>query len=86
MSEKRQTPSLGAQFDAWLRQGAKDLHNAVVPAFPDSARSHDELGTPLSPTPQMVTQELGTAHGYQAILDGYASRGQREDQQRGIER
>jgi hypothetical protein len=74
MSEEQKRPSLEGQFAALLRQGAKDLHNAVVPAFPDSARGVDELGTPSSPTPQMVTQDLGADKGYSAMLDSYASK------------
>lgn len=55
-----------------VAQGAKDLHNAIVPAFPDSVRGVDEPGTPLNPTQYMVTQEL---HGYEAELDRAASLG-----------
>jgi hypothetical protein len=41
-----------------------------------------ELGTPLNPTPQMTTQDLGTVHGsYQAMLDSYTAQG-REAQER----
>jgi len=86
MSAQQQRPSVWAELKAMGRQGAKDLHNAVIPAFPQSAHSVDEPGTPLNPTPQMVTQDLGTSQGYQAMLDGYANRGRGQDQERGIER
>ena len=75
MSEQ-QRPSFGGQLNALLREGAKDLHNAIVPAFPTS-RGVDEPGTPLSPTSQMVTADLGTGKedkGYAAMLGGFAAR------------
>ena len=86
MSERSQRPSFGAELRALGRQGAKDLYNAIIPAFPQSAHSQDEPGTPLTPTQAMVTADLGTVHGYQAMLDGYAARGQSRGQERGIER
>ena len=52
-------PKLGAQIDAWLREGAKDLWNAIVPAFPQNQHYVDEQGTPLNPTPQVVTDQMG---------------------------
>lgn len=36
---------------AVVRQGAKDLHNNIVPAFPTYAHGVDEPGTPLNPAP-----------------------------------
>ena len=36
------------QFKAWLAEGAKDLHNHVVPAFPTQTQGVDQPGTPLS--------------------------------------
>jgi len=71
-----------AGLSAWMREGAKDLHNALVPAFPTSARGIDEPGTPLNPTPQMVTDAL---KGYEAELDAAGSRPQPE-QDRAMER
>ena len=85
MSEDNQ-PSLGGQFDAFIRQGAKDLHNAIVPAFPDSMRSADEAGTPLNPTQQMVTQDLEASQGYEAMLDRYAPTPQPEPAREEMER
>jgi hypothetical protein len=87
MAEKSERPSVWAELKALGRQGAKDLHNAVIPAFPDSARSQDEPGTPLNPTPQMVTQDLGGSQNYEAFLDSAAARGRGgQEQDRGIER
>ncbi len=86
----QQRPSLGGQLNAFLRAGAKDLHNAIVPAFPTSARAADEPGTPLSPTSQMVTADLdvGTGDkGYAAMLGGFAARpGPAESKEPGLER
>jgi hypothetical protein len=69
-----QQPKLGAEVRAWMREGAKDLWNAIVPAFPDSMRGTDELGTPLNPTAQNVTQDLGNFHGYDEMLRSHAER------------
>lgn len=80
MSEQ---PSLGGEFKAWMRQGAKDLHSSIVPAFPDSARSQDEAGTPLNPTSQIVTNQVG---GYDAELNTSAARGRSKSEERGMER
>jgi hypothetical protein len=70
-----QQPSLGAELKALGRQGLKDLQNAVLHAFPDSMRLHEEQGTPLSPTSAMVTKDVGTVFGFQETLDSYAARG-----------
>ena len=40
---------LGSELKAWLRQGAKDLHNMIVPAFPTYSHGVDEVGTPGNP-------------------------------------
>ncbi|HEX4131479.1 MAG TPA: hypothetical protein VHZ24_15680 [Pirellulales bacterium] len=63
---------LSGQLEALLRQGAKDLHNAIVPAFPQSAHSLDEPGTPLNPTQQMVTNDVNADSGYQKWLESHA--------------
>ena len=39
---------LKGQAMEFLAQGAKDLHNHVVPAFPTYVHGVDELGTPLN--------------------------------------
>jgi len=70
-----QRPALGAELKALGREGLKDLQNAVLHAFPDSMRLQEEPGAPLSPTQAMVTKDVGTVYGFQAMLDGYASRG-----------
>ena len=69
-----QQPSLESEARSWLREGAKDLWNAVVPAFPDSQRMVDEQGTPLNPTPQVVTAEMGLG------IQDYAHRAQFQQQ------
>jgi hypothetical protein len=70
-----QQPALGAELRALGREGLKDLQNAVLHAFPDSQRLHEEPGAPMSPTQAMVTKDVGTVYGFQHVLDGYASRG-----------
>jgi hypothetical protein len=86
MAEARQQPSIGAELRSVLRGGAKDLWNNVVPAFPQSQHYVDEPGSPLNPTPQQITEDLGTVQGYYAMLDRYAARGRDQDQDRGMER
>jgi len=44
-------------------------------------QTHEEPGTIASPTQAVVTQEIGTVHGYQQMLEGYASRSQPEREQ-----
>jgi hypothetical protein len=75
---------LSGQIDAFIRQGAKDLHNAIVPAFPDSARSMDEPGMPLNPTSQMVTQDLGAS--YEDFLSRHHQEPTQETDRGGMER
>lgn len=86
----QQRPSLGAELKALGREGLKDLQNAVLHAFPDSMRLHEEPGAPLSPTQAMVTKDVGTVYGFQQVLDGYAARGadqgQQQEKDKGIER
>lgn len=65
-------PSFTGQLDSMWREGLKDLQNAILPAFPDSQRGVEEPGTPLNPTPQQVTQDLGNFHGYEQMLDSYS--------------
>jgi hypothetical protein len=36
--------------ESLARQGAKDLHNAIVPAFPAYVHGTDEPGQPLNPS------------------------------------
>jgi len=84
----QQQPALGAELRALGREGLKDLQNAVLHAFPDSMRLEQEPGAPLSPTQAMVTKDVGTVYGFQAALDGYASRGSihGREQDKGMER
>jgi hypothetical protein len=77
MSER---PSFVGELKAMAREGAVDLHNAIVPAFPDSHRGVDMQGTPLAPTSQMVYEDI-QGHEYanesdrehEAMLDRYAA-------------
>lgn len=65
-------PSFSAPLLAAVRQGAKEI-SQVLPAFPDSARPVEEPGTLGNPTPQMITEQIGTLDGYNHMLDTYAS-------------
>lgn len=39
-------PPLFDQFKNWVVQGAKDLHNHIIPAFPAFVHGVDQPGTP----------------------------------------
>lgn len=68
-------PSLNAELKAMGREAVKDIRNTVHETFFGQHEGHGELGTPLNPTPQMTTQDLGTVHGaYETMLEQYASR------------
>jgi hypothetical protein len=83
MSER---PSFGAPLWAALRQGTKEFAQ-LLPAFPDSARPIEEPGTLGNPTPQMITEQIGTLDGYNQMLDSYASRNVgRSEPEQGMER
>lgn len=72
-----QQPSLGAQIRAMAREAVKDVRSTVMETFLGSPENGGEPGTPLHPTMQQVTQDLGNIYGsYQSQLDAYAARGQ----------
>lgn len=86
---KHQLRSLQGELGSMYLQGLNDAHNAIVPAFPDSQRGVDQMGTPLAPTPKVIDQDLDTMNdrSYERMLDKYdsAAREQREED-RGMER
>jgi hypothetical protein len=91
MSNKELQPSTRPSSSSLLwgiwRQGLKDAQNAVLNPWNGVTATHEEPGTIATPTQAMVTQEVGTVHGYRAMLDGYAARApQAHEQERGIER
>jgi hypothetical protein len=73
--KQAQQPDLGAELRAMGREAVKDIRGTMMETFFGSQEMTTEPGVPLSPTPQMVTSDLGTLGGYQATLDTYASRG-----------
>lgn len=81
-----QQPSLTAELKAMGREAVKDIRSTVNEVFLGSPELGGEPGTPLNPTPQQVTQDLGNVYGYKDFLDSYASRGQPEKDERGLER
>jgi hypothetical protein len=66
-------PSFLAPLYAWLRQGTKEVGQAV-PALPSSIRVVEEPGTLANPTQQMVTEQSGTLNKDKSILDRFDSR------------
>jgi hypothetical protein len=85
-----QQPALGAELRAMGREALKDVRGKMMETFFGSQEASMEPGVPLSPTPQMVTNDLGTLGGYQQTLDTYASRGSvhghAQEREKGIER
>ncbi|MDZ4858030.1 MAG: hypothetical protein SGI88_03535 [Candidatus Hydrogenedentes bacterium] len=80
-----QQPSLGAEVKAMAREAVKDVRNTIHEVFFGKGEGMSEQGTPLNPTPQIVTQDMGNVHGYEAMLDGY-SRSGHEQNEKGMER
>lgn len=75
-------PSLGAELKAMGREAVKDIRGTLHQSYFGQPEHMGEMGTPLNPTPQMTTQDLGTVHGtYQSMLDTYAARGQEQQHQ-----
>jgi len=82
-----QQPSLMAELKAMAREGIKDIRSTVNETFLGSPEFGGEPGTPLNPTPQMVTQDMGNVYGsYSQMLDSYAARAPEQEQQREAER
>jgi hypothetical protein len=87
MIEKRnewaeQQPSLSAELKAMAREGIKDVRSTVNETFLGSPELGGEPGTPLNPTPQMVTQDMGTVYGnYSQMLDSYAAKAPEQEEQ-----
>jgi len=78
MSEKKQKIGAG-HVKGMARSGLKEIAQ-VLPAFPaHGVQPIEEAGIAGNPTPQEVVNDKG---GYEAMLNGYASRG---DQQQGRE-
>ena len=55
---RAQQPSLGAELRAMTREAVKDLRGAVHDAAWGQAERFGEPGTPLNPTPQLITADL----------------------------
>lgn len=84
-------PSLGAELKAMGREAIKDIRGTIHESFFGKPEHASELGTPLNPTPQMTTEDLGTVHGsYDEKLDAYKAQGQeaneRNQEREGYER
>src|ERR1700730_4404108 len=58
-----QQPSLSAEMKALAREAVKDVRSTVNEVFLGSPELGGEPGTPLNPTPQQVTKDLGNVYG-----------------------
>lgn len=85
MSHERDPPSTRPSTSSVLwaewRRGLKDLQNAALDPWNGVTQTHEEPGTIGSPTQAMVTQEIGTVHSYQQMLEEYASRSPPEQEE-----
>lgn len=80
-------PSLGAELKAMGREAVKDIRGTLHQTYFGQPEHMGEMGTPLNPTPQMTTQDLGTVHGtYQSMLDAYAARGPEQQHEQEMQR
>lgn len=82
-----QQPSLSAELKAMGREAVKDVRATLHETYFGQAEHMSESGSPLNPTPQMITQDLGTVYGsYQQELDSYAARAPQHEPQKDLER
>lgn len=51
-------PSLGAEMAAMTREAVKDVRGAIHESYFGTPEHAPEMGTPLNPTPKMVTDDL----------------------------
>jgi hypothetical protein len=86
--ESLKDPEQYAVLSAGFRRGLKDAQNAVLNPWNGITQTHEEPGTIGSPTQAEVTAERGNVHGYQQVLDDFASRGAVKESQKekGMER
>src|SRR5690242_15236462 len=78
-----QQPALSAEVKAMTREALKDVNNTLMQTFFGQHAGHGEPGAPLNPTQAETTRDRGLVHGYQALLEDYASRGaEGRDQQK----
>jgi hypothetical protein len=90
-------PSLAGELKSILREAIKDIRQTMNQVFFGQPEHAPEPGTPLNPTAQVVTQDMGNFHGYRASPDkgqSYADQlnqtaargGQDNDRGRGMSR
>jgi hypothetical protein len=100
--QETERPSFWGPLQAAWRQGLKEVGQYLLPAFPDSARPIEEPGTLGNPTPQMITEQLSRSEPmnsiaehvdqqkskeqYDQMLDRYAARGDRGENEQEMER
>src|SRR5208283_4176813 len=78
-----QQPSLGAELRAMGREALKDVRGKLMETFFNSQEISTEPGVPLNPTPQMVTNDLGTLGNFENMLESYGKRGNVHGQEQG---
>jgi hypothetical protein len=59
-------PKLTGELKAIFREAIKDIRQTVNEVFFAKGEHAPEAGTPLNPTPQAVTADMGNVYGYRA--------------------
>jgi hypothetical protein len=75
-------PSLSSELKAMFREAIKDIRATLHESWFGKPEHMAEAGTPLNPTQQMVTADMGNFQGYSAVLEEARARGG-EDRDRG---
>lgn len=80
-------PSLSAELKAMGRESVKDIRATLHETYFGQPEHMSEMGVPMSPTPQMVSKDLGHVYGsYRDELDSYAARAAQQEPQQEHER
>ena len=91
-SNHEEQPSLIAQLGAMWREGIKDVRQTMNETFFGHGEHMAEAGTPMNPTQQQVTNDLGNFHGYndgksfEQMMAESARMIPNQDQDRGMDR
>lgn len=68
-------PSLSAQLGAMGREALKDVRETMFETFFGKGDGPGEMGAPLNPTPQIVTDDLEKGQSFQEMLREASQRG-----------
>jgi hypothetical protein len=69
-------PSFGSELKAMLREAIKDIRATLHESWFGKPEHMAEAGTPLNPTMQLITEDMGNFHGYSAAMEEPSKPGQ----------